>query len=144
MFPGSTSIWSRNAIIIYMLTISKPYDPSIMRRTRSAIFPMSIIELRSLLHSMKVILFFFPATTVTGPCTWLRVCFVWRRTSDFSRVVFPTPEGPTMATMTGGGRSSGVRLTRGTWRRVWSCSTLRRPCLSARRPDLGAKAYLHS
>ena len=56
-------------------------------------------------------------------------------------VVLPTPGGPTMATTVGGGWSSGVRSTRGTWRRVWSRSAVRRPCLSARRPDLGAKAW---
>ena len=49
-------------------TISNPYEPSIMRSTRSATFAMSTMELRSLLHSTKVILFFFPLTTVTGPC----------------------------------------------------------------------------
>ena len=89
-----------------------------MSKTRSATLPMSIMLFRSLLHSTKVRRFFFPLTTVIGPFGSLSVCFVYRRTSDFSRVVLPTPGGPTMATTTGGGSSSGVRLTRGTWRRV--------------------------
>ena len=99
-------------------TISNPNDPSIMRRTRSAILPMSIIELRSLLHSMKVRRLFLPLTTVTGPRISDSVCLVYRRTRLLTKVLLPTPGGPTMATMTGGGRSSGVRSTRGTWRRV--------------------------
>lgn len=121
-------------------TISKPKEPSIIRRTRSATLPMSIILLRSLVHSMKVSRRFFPLTTVTGPLGSLRVCFVYRRTRLLRRVVFPTPGGPTMATTTGGGFPCGVRLTRGTWRRAWLCSAARRPCLSALRPDLGANA----
>lgn len=45
-----------------------------------------------------------------------------------------------MAMITGGGTSSGVRSTKGTCSRVWSISAFRLPCLSARRPDLGANA----
>lgn len=122
-------------------TISKPKEPSIISKTKSAIFPMSIIELRSLLHSIKVSLLFFPLTTVTGPLISFKVCLVYRRTRLLSRVDLPTPGGPTTATSTGGGSSSGVRFTRGTCRRVWSLSTLRRPCLSALLPDFGANAY---
>jgi hypothetical protein len=125
------------------LTISKPKEPSIIRRTRSAILPMSIIEFRSLLHSINVSRRFLPLTTVTGPLTSLKVCFVYRRTRLLSRVDLPTPGGPTMATMTGGGSSSGVRLTSGTCKRVWSRSTFLLPWRSARRPDLGAKAWRH-
>jgi len=99
-------------------TISKPNDPSIMRRTRSATFPTSIMEERSLLHSIRVSRLLFPLTTVTGPLMSFRVCLVYLRTRDLTSVLFPTPGGPTMATMTGGGTSSGVRSTRGTWRRV--------------------------
>ena len=95
-------------------TISKPNEPSIINRTRSAIFPTSIMELRSLLHSINVSRRFLPLTTVTGPLTSLRVCFVYRLTRLLSNVVFPTPGGPTTAMMTGGGSSSGVRFTRGT------------------------------
>lgn len=122
-------------------TISKPKEPSIMRSTKSTTLPISIMELRSLLHSMKVSRRFFPPTTVIGPLASCRVCFEYRRTRLLRRVVFPTPGGPTMATMTGGGMSSGVLSTRGTCRRVWSRSTFLRPCLSARLPDLGAKAW---
>lgn len=123
------------------VSISNPNEPSIMSRTRSAIFPTSIMLLRSLLHSMNVRRRFLPVTTVMGPLASFSVCLVYRLTRLLSRVVLPTPGGPTMATMTGGGSSSGVRLTRGTWRRVWSFSAVRRPCLSARRPDFGAKAF---
>lgn len=122
-------------------TISKPKEPSIISKTRSAILPMSIMLLRSLLHSMKVRRRFLPVTTVTGPFMSLRVCLVYRLTRLLRRVVFPTPGGPTIATITGGGSSSGVRLTKGTCRRVWSRSALRRPCRSARKPDFGANAY---
>ena len=48
-------------------TISNPYEPSIMSRTRSATLAISIIELRSLLHSINVMRFFLPLTTVMGP-----------------------------------------------------------------------------
>lgn len=99
---------------INVLTISKPNDPSIMRRTRSAILPMSIKEEMSLLHSISVSLRFFPLITVTGPLMSLSVCLVYLRTRDLMRVLFPTPGGPTMATITGGGASSGERFTRGT------------------------------
>lgn len=95
-------------------TISKPNEPSIMRRTRSAILPMSIMLLRSLLHSRKVSLRLLPLTTVIGPFASVRVCFVYRLIRLFKSVVLPTPGGPTMATMIGGGSSSGVRLTSGT------------------------------
>jgi hypothetical protein len=122
------------------LTISKPNDPSIMRRMRSATLPMSIMELRSLLHSIRVSRRLLPLTTVTGPLISFSVCLVYLRTRDLTRVLFPTPGGPTMATIIGGGMSLGVRSTRGTWRRVWSFSAARRPCLSALRPDLGANA----
>lgn len=123
-------------------TISKPNEPSIMRRTKSTTLPMSIMELMSLLHSMKVIRRLFPPMTVIGPFASCRVCFAYRRTRLLRRVVFPTPGGPTIATMTGGGVSSGVLSTKGTCRRVWSRSTFLRPCLSARLPDLGAKAWV--
>lgn len=85
-----------------------------MRRTRSATLPMSIIELRSLLHSINVSLLFFPATTVIGPLASVNVCFAYLLTRLLSRVVLPTPGGPTIAMMTGGGSSSGVLFTRGT------------------------------
>lgn len=113
-----------------------------MRRTRSAILPISIMLLRSLLHSMNVSRRFFPLTTVMGPLASFKVCFEYLLTRLLSRVVLPTPGGPTIATMTGGGSSSGVRLTKGTWSRVWSRSTFRLPCRSARRPDFGANAYI--
>lgn len=113
-----------------------------MRRTRSAILPMSIMLLRSLLHSINVMRRFLPLTTVMGPFASVRVCLVYRRTRLFNRVVLPTPGGPTMAITTGGGSSWGVRSTRGTWSRVWSSSALRRPCCSARRPDCGANAFV--
>jgi hypothetical protein len=89
-----------------ILTISKPKLPSIIRSTRSAILPMSIMEFRSLLHSIKVRRRFFPtnilvfadttvsqdlpATTVMGPLTSDRVCFVYLFTRLLTRVVFPT------------------------------------------------------
>lgn len=113
-----------------------------MSRTRSAILPMSIMLLRSLLHSINVMRRFLPLTTVMGPFASVRVCLVYRRTRLFNRVVLPTPGGPTMAITTGGGSSWGVRSTRGTWSRVWSSSALRRPCCSARRPDCGANAFV--
>jgi len=122
-------------------TISNPKDASTSNRTRSATFPMSIMELRSLLHSMNVSLRRFPLATVMGPWAWFKVCFANLRTRLLRSVVFPTPGGPTMATMTGGGSSSGVRSTSGTWRRVWSRSTVLRACLSALRPDFGANAW---
>lgn len=112
------------------LTISNPKLPSIMSRTRSTTFPRSIILLRSLPHSMKVILLVFPDTTVIGPCGSLRLCLVYLFTNDRIKVDFPTPGGPTNPTMIGGGGnrpssiplpfsfvtflSSGLRLTRGT------------------------------
>ena len=65
------------------------------------------MELRSLLHSMKVIRFFFPLTTVMGPLASFNVCFVYLLTRLLSNVLFPTPGGPTIATTTGGGSSSG-------------------------------------
>lgn len=108
-------------------TISNPNDASIINSTKSATFPISIILFRSLLHSTNVSLRFFPLTTVMGPLASFKVCFVYRLTRLLRRVVLPTPGGPTMATMTGGGASSGVRLTSGTWRRVWSFSAVRRP-----------------
>lgn len=94
-----------------------------------------------LLHSIKVSLLFLPLTTVMGPRASWRVCFEYRLTRLFKRVVLPTPDGPTIATITGGGISSGVRSTRGTCKRVCSRSTFLRPWRSARRPDFGAKAY---
>lgn len=100
--------------MIGALTISKPKDASIIRSTRSATLPMSIMEEGSLLHSMSVSRFFFPLITVTGPLISLSVCLVYLRTRDLTRVLFPTPGGPTTATMTGGGASPGVRSTRGT------------------------------
>ena len=111
-----------------------------MSRTRSAILPMSIILFRSLLHSTKVNRRFLPLTTVTGPLTSLRVRFVYRLMRLLRSVVFPTPGGPTIATITGGGSSSGTRFMRGTCRRVWSRSMFRLACRSARRPEAGAKA----
>ena len=116
MFPIEATVSSKPPYhrVNLFRTISKPYEPSIMSRTRSAILPMSMIEFKSLLHSMKVMRFFFPLTTVTGPWIWLRVCLVYLLIRDFIRVVLPTPGGPTTATMTGGGWSSGVRSTRGT------------------------------
>jgi len=122
-------------------TISNPKEASTNSRTRSATFPMSIIELRSLLHSTNVSLRRFPLTTVMGPWAWFKVCFVNLRTRLLRSVVFPTPGGPTIATMTGGGSSSGVRFTSGTCRRVWSRSMVLRACLSALRPDFGANAW---
>lgn len=95
-------------------TISNPKEASTNNRIKSATFPMSIIELRSLLHSKNVSLRRFPLITVIGPWARLKVCFVNLRTRLLRSVLFPTPGGPTMATMTGGGSSSGVRLTRGT------------------------------
>lgn len=71
-------------------TISNPKLASIIRSTKSAIFPMSIIELRSLLHSIIVSLLFFPATSVMGPLISESVCFVYLRTRDLIRVDFPT------------------------------------------------------
>lgn len=141
MFPVHRCHERRESVIRRERTISKPKDPSIMRRTKSTTFAMSIMELRSLLHSMKVSRRFFPPTTVIGPFASCMVCFEYRRTRLFRRVVFPTPGGPTMAMMTGGGVSSGVLSTNGTCRRAWSRSTFLRPCLSARLPDLGAKAW---
>jgi hypothetical protein len=145
MLRNSNDSYTSNALVIYektvrALTISKPKDASIMRRTRSATLPMSTMEEISLLHSMMVSRFFFPLMTVTGPLISFSVCLVYLRTRDLTRVLFPTPGGPTTATMTGGGASSGVRSTRGTWRRVCAFSAARRPCLSALRPDLGANA----
>ena len=58
-----------------MHTISKPKEPSTMSNTRSAIFPMSIMLLRSLLHSINVSRFFLPLTTVMGPFASFKVCF---------------------------------------------------------------------
>ena len=139
-FLVSTSVIPSRTSTIETRTISNPNDASTNNRTRSATFPMSIIELRSLLHSTNVSLRRFPLTTVIGPWAWFKVCFVNLRTRLLRSVVFPTPGGPTIATMTGGGSSSGVRLTRGTWRRVWFRSTVLRACLSALRPDLGANA----
>jgi hypothetical protein len=71
-------------------TISKPKEPSIISKTKSAILPMSIIELRSLLHSMKVSLRFFPVTTVIGPFNSVRVCFEYLLTRLLMSIVFPT------------------------------------------------------
>lgn len=123
MLRNSKVSYTNNALLIYekminALTISKPNDPSIMRRTRSAILAMSIMEERSLLHSIMVSRLFFPLITVTGPLMSLSVCLVYLRMRDLTRVLFPTPGGPTTATITGGGTSSGERFTRGTWRRV--------------------------
>jgi hypothetical protein len=125
MFPNELLVWEcwrQNEV-----TISKPNEPSIIRRTRSAILPISIIEFRSLLHSINVSRRFLPLTTVTGPLISFKVCFVYRRTRLLSKVDLPTPGGPTIATITGGGSLSGVRLTSGTCRRVWSRSLFRLP-----------------
>ncbi|SRR6266446_6600902 len=110
MLRNSKVSYTNNALLIYekgiyVLTISKPNDPSIMRRMRSATLPMSIIEERSLLHSINVSLLFLPLITVTGPLMSLSVCLVYLRTRDLTRVLFPTPGGPTTATITGGGTS---------------------------------------
>ncbi len=43
-----------------------------------------------------------------GPWGSERVSLAYRLTSDFSKVVFPTPGGPTIVTRRGGG-SSGMR-----------------------------------
>ena len=83
-----------------MHTISKPKEPSTMSNKRSAIFPISTIQLRSLLHLTKV------------NCDW-SFCFMFCIIL-LSKVVLPTPRGPDMATMTGGRSSSGARLTRRT------------------------------
>jgi hypothetical protein len=56
-------------------TISKPKLASIINSTRSATFPMSIIELRSLLHSMRVRRRFLPETIVIGPFDFRQVVF---------------------------------------------------------------------
>jgi hypothetical protein len=45
---------------------------------------------------------------VMGPWGSERVSLAYRLTSDFSKVVFPTPGGPTIVTRRGGG-SSGMR-----------------------------------
>ena len=50
-----------------MHTISKPREPSTMSNKRSAIFPISTIQLRSLLHLTKVSRFILPLTIVIGP-----------------------------------------------------------------------------
>jgi len=84
-------------------------------------------------HTVEVVAFnegetaFLPLTTVTGPLTSFNICLVYRRTRLLSKAVLPTPGEPTMAMITGGGSSSGVRFTRGTCKRVWSCSTFRLP-----------------
>lgn len=62
-------------MLLLIHTISNPNEPSTMSNTRSAIFPMSIILLRSLLHSTKVRRFFLPLTTVIGPFASFKVCF---------------------------------------------------------------------
>jgi hypothetical protein len=118
-FISHVHVWFEEGV-----TISNPNDPSIMSRTRSATLPTSIIEFRSDLTSMNVIRRFFPATTVTGPLSSPNVCLVYRRTSERRSVVLPTPGGPAMATMMGGGRSSGVRETSGTCSRFWECGGL--------------------
>lgn len=145
-------------------TISKPILASIMSRTRSATLPISIIEFKSLLHSMNVNRRSFPIsveqnvsyasssislpvqvspeTTVTQPFTSPILIFVYLLTRLFRSVVLPTPDGPTIATMIGGAEVSvGVRLISGTCSRVWACSAVRRPWRAALRPDLGAKAW---
>lgn len=71
-------------------TISKPKEASIMSRTRSATLPMSIIELRSLLHSTIVRRRFLPETSVIGPLISERECLVYLRTRDLMSVDFPT------------------------------------------------------
>ncbi|MBE3042856.1 hypothetical protein IMZ48_09845 [Candidatus Bathyarchaeota archaeon] len=66
--------------------------------------------------SRKVRRCFLEVMTVMGPWGSEMVSLAYRRMSDFSRVVFPTPGGPTMATSRGGA-SSGRRSICGTWRR---------------------------
>lgn len=119
MLRNSNDSYTSHVLVMYAriicaLTISKPKDASIIRSTRSATLPMSIMEERSLLHSIRVSRFFFPLITVTGPLISFSVCLVYLRTRDLTRVLFPTPGGPTTATMTGGGESPGVRSMRGT------------------------------
>jgi hypothetical protein len=85
------------------VSISKPNEPSIMSRTRSAILPTSIIELRSFPTSMNVNRRVLPLTTVTGPRISLSECLVYRLISDFIKVDFPTPGGPAIAMTIGAG-----------------------------------------
>jgi hypothetical protein len=146
------------------VSISKPNEPSIMSRTRSAILPTSIIELRSFPTSMNVNRRVLPLTTVTGPRISLSECLVYRLISDFIKVDFPTPGGPAIAMTIGAGGggslavstgsglpsgpscaitflSAGVRLTSGTCSRFWSFSAVRRACKLAVRKDDEVKAY---
>ena len=141
-----------------------------MSNTKSATLPISIMALRSLLHSMKVRRRVLPLTQVTGPRMSFRLCLVKRLMSDFISVVLPTwisasaridqltPGGPTTATMTGGGgsvpsfiplpfsvvtlRSSGLRLTRGTWSLRWSFSAALLACKLALRNEVEVKAWI--
>lgn len=80
------------------ISISKPNDASTSNKTKSATLARSIIELMSLLHSINVILNFFPTTIVTGPLMVVRGCFVKCLTKLCINVDFPTLGGPTTAT----------------------------------------------
>ena len=66
----------REKEIINMLTISNPKLASIKRRHKSAIFPISSIELMSFGTSKNCMRLFLLATTVMGPLTSVRFCLV--------------------------------------------------------------------
>ncbi|KAH3688656.1 hypothetical protein WICPIJ_000347 [Wickerhamomyces pijperi] len=97
-----------------IVSISNPKFPSMISNTKSAILAASIIEFKSLATSMNVKRRLLPLTTVIGPLTSVKDCLANCLTKDLINVVLPVPGGPTTATMTGGGSSSGVRSTIGT------------------------------
>lgn len=82
----------------------------------------------------------FDVTTVRGPVGAERVCLVYRRINDLIRVVFPTPGGPTTATIIGGA-SSGSLSTRGTWSRFSLTSWERAACFCSLPGPAYAKAF---
>lgn len=122
------------------ISISNPKLASHIRSTKSAHLAMSIIELISLLHSIRVIRRFFDTTIEIGPLisvTFVRVKFLMRL---LIKVDLPTFGGPTIP-MTIGGGSSGVMSINGTWCFLVFKSCLRRNLFSALRADVMAKPF---
>lgn len=121
-------------------SISNPKLASHRSKTKSATLAKSIIELTSLLHSIRVILRFFPVTTVTGPLMSVNGDLVNSRIRLLITVLFPTFGGPTTTTRIGGG-SRGFRSTSGICCFLVSTSCLCLNLLSAFTAELKAKAF---
>ena len=140
--PCAARVWRTYMLRNSNVSIWKPYAPSTKSKARSATFATSHIAFMSFGHSMIVSRRFLPVTTVTGPTTGPRFCFVQCLTSDWINVDLPTPGGPTTAMTKGGAvAASTERSTSETWY-FFSCFSIARYAFS--RIAVGPEAALNA